>query len=172
MAPLFLIAKFGVYALMLVSLTAALGVVLFRNIFHAALALVVTLLGVAGIYIALHAEFIAGVQVLLYVGAVMTLILYAIMLTHRIAGAAAQTNRQSVPAFLALALFVALLGRLLLKTDWSALASSAGPAAPPTVSVLMLARALLGEYVFPFEVISIVLIAALIGAIVIARAEK
>lgn len=169
--PLVLLAKISIYGVMILSLVLALGAVLFRNIFHSALSLVGTLVGIAVLYIALEAEFIAVVQVLLYVGAVMTLVIFAIMLTHKIGDQwIPQTNRQSLPAFLILLGFVGTLGSLLLK---NAAAIPAGSPAVPfaRVSVLGLGKALLGPYVFPFEVVSIVLIGALIGAVVIARKD-
>ncbi len=163
---LVLLAKISIYAVLLLSIVAALGVVLLRNIFHAALCLAAALLGVAAIYLSLQAEFIAVVQILLYVGAVMTLVIFAIMLTHRIGDQTiSQTNKQSIPAFLALVLFVVLAGKFLLKADWFS-----APSATP-VNTLALGQALLGTYVFPFEVISVILIAALVGAIVIARRD-
>ena len=167
--PLLILVKIGVYAVMLFSLAAALGVVLSPNIFHSALCLVATLLGIAALYIALHAEFIAVVQILLYVGAVMTLVIFAIMLTHRIGDPTVpQTNKQSLPAFLALSGFVILVGTLVLRTPWP---SPAAGMVLPNGDALILGKALLGEYIFPFEVVSIVLIAGLIGAVVIARKD-
>lgn len=167
MIPLIFLAKVGVYAVMALSLVAAVGVVTLPNIFRSALCLVATLLGVAVLYLALQAEFIAVVQILLYVGAVMTVVIFAIMLTYRIGDQTIpQKNRQSLPALAALVLFVALVGSLLLKTPWPYV-----PAPTYRIDTLALGRALLGEYVFPFEVVSVVLIAALIGAVVIARKD-
>ncbi|MBI2167821.1 MAG: NADH-quinone oxidoreductase subunit J [Candidatus Omnitrophica bacterium] len=167
MSPLVLLVKTGIYLLMALSLLAAVGVVTFRNIFHSALALAGTLLGVAGIYLALRADFLAGVQILLYVGAVVTLILFAIMLTHRLGDPTIpQANKQSGPALAGLLILAALLGSLFLKTNWPVSEAALTP-----VTVRVLAKALLGEFVFPFEVVSIVLLAALIGAIVIARKD-
>ncbi|MBI4115916.1 MAG: NADH-quinone oxidoreductase subunit J [Candidatus Omnitrophica bacterium] len=169
-----ILAKLFIYGVLFLSLVAALGVVLLPNIFHAALCLVGTLLGIAALYLALQAEFIAVVQVLLYVGAVMTLVIFAIMLTHRIGDMTIpQTNKQSLPACLALFAFVVLIGGLLLKTDWSILVGTGGSVASvnPPVDTFMLGKALLGEYVFPFEVVSVILIAGLIGAIVVARKD-
>ena len=164
--PLLLAAKISIYGVLLLSLAAALGVVLLPNIFHSALCLVATLLGVAILYLALYAEFIAIVQVLLYVGAVMTLVIFAIMLTHRIGDQTIpQTNRQSLPAFVVLLAFVFLLGSLLLKHPWTISVTA------PRVDTFALGQGLLGEYVFPFEVVSIVLIAGLIGAVVVARKD-
>jgi NADH:ubiquinone oxidoreductase subunit 6 (subunit J) len=75
---LILLSKLFIYFVLAASLAAAVGVVFFRNIFHAALSLTATLIGVAILYLALQAEFIAVVQILLYVGAVMTVIIFAI----------------------------------------------------------------------------------------------
>ncbi len=167
MPPLILLSKIFIYGVLFASLAAALGVVLSRNIFHSALFLVGTLLGVAALYLALQAEFIAVVQILLYVGAVMTLVIFAIMLTHRIGDQTIpQTNKQSLPAFLSLAGFVILMIPLLLKNSWPV---SETPYVP--VDTFALGKALLGTYVFPFEVASLVLLAGLIGAVVIARKE-
>lgn len=169
--PLEILAKVTAYGIMGLSLASALGVVLLRNIFHSALCLVGALIGVAVLYLILQAEFIAMVQILLYVGAVMTVILFAIMLTHRIGDQTIpQTNKQSLPAFLSLAAFVGLIGSILWKMDWSK-AGYAGLIPFRSVTTLDLGKALLGEYVFPFEVISVVLIAALIGAVVVARKD-
>lgn len=163
---LLLLAQISIYGVLLLSLAAALGVVLLPNIFHSALCLVGTLLGVAVLYLVLQAEFIAAVQVLLYVGAVMTVVIFAIMLTHRIGDRSIpQTNSQSVSALLVLSAFVGLVGSLLVKAPWPIVQN------PSTVTTLALGQALLGEYVFPFEVISVVLIAGLVGAVVIARKD-
>ena len=176
--PLILLSKIFLYGILFLSLAAALGVVLLPNIFHAALCLVGALIGVAILYLSLQAEFIAIVQILLYVGAVMTLIIFAIMLTHRLGDRAIpQKNKQSLPAAAALAAFVGLAASLILKTDWPRVvgASFVTPEGvinhAPAVDTLALGKALLGVYVFPFEVVSIVLIAALVGAVVIARKD-
>lgn len=166
--PLVLLQKVFLYGVLLSSLVAAFGVVVLRNIFHSALCLVGTLLGVAALYLALEAEFIAVVQILLYVGAVMTLVIFAIMLTHRIGDSTIpQTNEQSLPASLSLLGFVVLVGLLLLRNHWPI----PDLVTYTSVDTFALGKALLGEYVFPFEVVSIVLITGLIGAVVIARKD-
>ena len=161
-------AKFGAYAVMAVILIFALGVVTFRNLFHCALCLAAALIGIAAIYVVLQAEYLAGIQILLYVGAVVTLVIFAIMLTEHLAGKTVrQNNSQSPLAIVGLLGFVALLAALIVKTPW--------PITPQAlqakVSVMGLGKALMGPYVFPFEVISIVLIAALIGTVVIAKKD-
>ncbi len=169
MDTLNLLVKIGLYAVMGVSVIAAIGVVTFRNLFHAALSLAAVLLGIAGIYLALRAEFLAVVQILLYVGAVMTLVIFAVMLTERFGDKGVRHHNQlELPAFGGtIALAVALTG-LIQRTSW--------PMNPETLiaklSVRDLGNALMGKYVFPFEVISVVLIAALIGAILMAKRDK
>ena len=161
-------AKFGIYAVMATVLVFALGVVTLRNLFHCALCLAAALIGTAAVYVALRAEFLAGVQILLYVGAVVTLIIFAIMLTQHLAEKTIrQTNSQSPLAIVGLLGFVSLLTALILKTPWPVTET----AMKAKVSVMGLGQALMGTYVFPFEVISIGLIAAWIGTVVIAKKD-
>ena len=161
-------AKFGVYAVMGVILIFALGVVTLRNLFHCALCLAAALIGIAAIYVVLQAEYLAGVQILLYVGAVVTLVIFAIMLTEHLAGKTVrQNNSQSPLAIVALLGFMALIGTVILKTPWPVT-----PAAlAAKISVMGLGKALMGAYVFPFEVISILLIAVLVGTVIIAKKD-
>jgi NADH:ubiquinone oxidoreductase subunit 6 (subunit J) len=161
-------AQFGTYAVMAVILIFALGVVTLRNLFHCALCLAAALIGTAVLYVVLQAEYLAAIQVLLYVGAVVTLVIFAIMLTEHLAGKTVRQNNSQSPLAIAWLLgFTALLTPLMLKTPWPVT-----PAAlKAKVSVMELGKALMGVYVFPFEVISIVLIAALIGTVVIAKKD-
>ena len=160
--------KFGIYAGMGVILLFALGVVTLRNLFHCALCLAAALIGVAGLYIVLQAEYLAGVQILLYVGAVVTLVIFAIMLTEHLSGKTVrQNNSQSPLAIAGLLSFVALVAAVIVKTPWPVTQN----ALKAKISVLALGEALMGSYVFPFEVISIVLIAVLIGTVVIAKKD-
>lgn len=168
MTPLMIAAKFGSYAIMTVIVFFALGVVTLRNLFHSALCLAATLIGTAGLYIVLKAEYLAGIQILLYVGAVVTLIIFAVMLTEHLAGKTVrQNNSQSLPAIAGLLGFVMLVGFIIRKTPWPVTLD----ALDARVTVRNLGEALMGPYVFPFEVISVVLIAALIGAVVIAKKD-
>lgn len=165
MSELHAFVKFGIYAVMALSVLAAIGSVTLPNIFHAALGLIVALVGTAGIFIALHADFLAVVQILLYVGAVMTLVIFSIMMTERIADKSIpQKNNLSIPAILSCGTFLFLLIRMLRLTPWNL------PAEPLAhVNTYDLGLSLLGTYVFPFEVISVFLIAALIGSIMVAK---
>ena len=157
------------YGLTGAALLGAAGVLLLRNLFHAGLALIVTLFCVAGLFILLGAEFLAGIQVLIYVGAIAVLILFAVMVTQRIAfqSILRQYSRAALAAFpVALALLVgaALLARR---------AVAPAPAPLPAGDQLTdLATALLSRYLLPFEVISLLLLGALVGALVLARKEE
>lgn len=151
-------------------LWSAVGVVTVRNVVHAALYLVVTLGSTAVLYVILAAEFIAWVQVLVYVGAIVVLFLFGIMLTQAPIGkSAALTNRAMVPfGLVASALFAGVM-----------LYSLAGPFAEsgsfaPTDQAAGLAEIgtdLVTSWVVPFEAVSMVLLAALIGALAIARRD-
>jgi len=154
-------------AIALLALVGAVGVVVARSVFVSALFLILSFVGVAGIYVLLGAPFLAGVQLLIYVGAVAVLIIFAVMLTRNVMSEETPfLNRQwGIGGFIAVTLFVllALVGFL---ANWNI-----SSAAPPQDAVSELGKALLSTYVLPFEVASVVLLVALIGAIVIAREE-
>lgn len=144
-------------------------VVSLRNIFHCALFLIMALFSVAGIYILLHAEFLAAAQVLIYVGAVAILIIFAVMLTTNLASERVRmTSENAVVAFVTCAMFAVSVISLLYKTTvWQ---FSRHPVLPD--NVLTLGKYLMTEFMLPFEVVSVVLLAALIGAIALARRER
>ena len=168
MDPLEQAARSGIYLLMGAGVLGALGAVLFRNLFYSGLSLAAVLLSIAGIFISLGADFLAMVQILIYIGAVMTLIIYAIMLTARLADTGGTpSHRQRIPALAACAVFAVLLGGALLRAGW--------PAAERTVrnvSVQELGISLMTQYVFPFEITGLLLLAVLVGAIVLARRDR
>lgn len=155
------------YLLSFVIVASALAVVTMRNIFHCALALILCLFAVSGIYVLLHAEFLAVVQVLLYVGAVSILMIFAIMLTSRLAGRDIPvTNEQTfLGGFMGLVFLFGLVYSL--KETLFRLAEGA----PGPGSTMAIGRLLMTDYVLPFEMVSVLLLAALIGAIIIARQE-
>src|SRR5919202_3180030 len=149
-----------------ITLIAGFFTVTFRNVFHAALALVGTFFGVASMYLLLEAEFLAVVQVLIYVGAISVLILFAIMLTRglmRTTDESGTNNQWAIAAIIAAFLFLGML-LISLQGPWPVNPSSiAGDLVPA------LGTALLTTYVLPFEIASVLLLAALVGALVIAR---
>ncbi len=146
----------------------AVGVVTSTNIFYSALLLVACLFTVAGFYILLQAPFLAAVQVLIYVGAIAVLILFAIMLTERMmAKKARASNEQWWIALVVAVLLAACMLYVVVSADWR-ISDGATPADP----VAALGQSLLSTYVLPFEVASVILLMALIGAIIIAREER
>jgi NADH-quinone oxidoreductase subunit J len=152
----------------LVTLGAAIAVVTTRNILHSAFYLILAFVGVAAIYVMLEAPFIAMVQVLVYIGAIAILIVFAIMLTRRLMSKEMeQQNTQWIPSALgALALFL-VLGWIVYTTSWPVVESPA-PADP----ISLLGEELLTTYLVPFEIASVLLLAALVGAILIGRERE
>jgi NADH-quinone oxidoreductase subunit J len=148
-------------------LAASLGVVLSRNLFHSVLWLALALVGTAGLFVLLHAEFLAAVQVLLYAGGVVTIVVFAIMLTERLVGESIrQTNRGIVAgAVVAAVVFVALAGTILR-------APRAAPPPPADLTTAALGRAVLTDWVLAFEGLGTLLVAALLGALYLARTEE
>lgn len=142
-------------------------VVTLKNIFHSLLFLILCFFSIAGIYILLSAEFVAAVQVLIYVGAVTVLLIFAIMLTAQLySPSIRQSNEQVIPGLLVVGALLVVTLSVLSRTSWRI--STQGIEGQSTVSI---GKALLTTYVLPFEVVSLVLLAALIGAIIIARKE-
>jgi NADH-quinone oxidoreductase subunit J len=148
-------------------LGASLGVVLARNLFHAVLWLALALVGTAGLFVLLHADFLAAVQVLLYAGGVVTIVVFAIMLTERLVGQSLrQTNRGVLAGVVAAgAVFVGLAGTILR-------AGRAAPAGRPGLTTAALGQAVLTEWTLAFEVLGVLLVAALVGALYLARTEE
>ena len=149
--------------LSLITLAGALGVVATRNVVNAALFLLVVLLAVAGIYLLLFTEFLALVQVLIYCGAIIIVVLFAIMLTRTAEYPRISDNRQWPLAAVAAVGVAATLGISFWKGGSG---SSSGPQNPIFSD---LATSLFTRWAIPFEVASLVLLVALIGAIIIAR---
>jgi NADH:ubiquinone oxidoreductase subunit 6 (subunit J) len=149
-----------------VLLAASVGVVLSKNLFHSVLWLALALVATAGLFLSLHAEFLAAAQVLLYAGGVVTLVVFAIMLTERLVGETiAQMNRGiGWGALAAAAVFVAIAAVVV-----PASRQDPGRGASPTTAAL--GEALLTEWALAFEVLGALLVAALLGALYLARAE-
>lgn len=150
-----------------VTLLFAIMSVTLKNIFHSALSLIVALLGVAAVYIYLDAEFLALIQILIYIGAIMTLIIFGIMLTLKISDRTLkQHNKLQFFSFVICGAFASLLISIFIRFKVAALPSSKAAA------LADIGKRLLGAYALPFEVISLILLAALIGAIVISSREQ
>ncbi len=138
-----------------------------RNILYSALGLLAALLGAGSLYVLLSADFVAVTQLLVYVGGVMVLVLFAVMLTNKITEV--NVSNSSFGLFGGILLLIAIapvLGAVAIYTPWRTVAP--GPLAPTTAAV---GDALLTRWLLPFEVASLVLLATLIGAVVVARKE-
>jgi len=146
----------------------ALRVVSARNVVHAALYLVVTLSMVAAAYLLLSAEFIAWVQILIYVGAIVILFLFGLMLTKAPIGREALDNqRRGLAALVGLVFLAGLVYLIQGAFDWGA-----PKIAPSGGSSSAVGESIFREFVLPFEVVSFLLLAALIGAIVLSRRDE
>lgn len=156
---------FWVLAVVLVG--SALAVVLSKNLFHAVLWLALALTGTAGIFLILEAEFLAAVQLLLYAGGIVTIMVFAIVVTERLVGERiSQTNRRIVAGALA----VAALAGTIVTTIWRQPLTAA--AAPQTGDITRgIGQAVMTRYVLPFELLALLMLAGLMGAIYFARPD-
>lgn len=167
-------------ALTLVTVGGAIKVAATRRIIHAAYWLFPVFAGMAGFYLCLGAQFIAAMQVLIYIGAILILIIFAVTLTrHANDPEELQSNRFVAPVVLAsLAMLLPLVGAVLLH-PWAALPPPPAsidnillmPGVPVT-DVQALGITLMQQYLVPFEIASVLLLAAMVGALVLARKER
>jgi NADH-quinone oxidoreductase subunit J len=155
------------YLVAIVTVGSAAMVAFSRNIIYSAFSLLGAFGGVAGIYVFLGADFVAAVQLLIYVGGILVLVLFAVMLTHRITDVQI-TNRAAgrVPALIVTALFLYLIVQTIRETSWAQAKQVVYAATTANIGELFL-----GNYLLPFELASLVLLAALIGAVVLSRKE-
>jgi len=153
-------------ALATLLLVSGLAVVTMRDIIRCGLAMIVSFLALAGIYVILRAPIVAATQVLVYIGAISVLILFAIMLTQeKVASTRLVFQTQAAPAAVAAIVVALLVSVTALGTDWHASADRA------RVVTEDLANALFSQYVLPFEVVGVLLLAAVIGGVFIAKKE-
>jgi NADH-quinone oxidoreductase subunit J len=161
------IAGIACWVLSITALVGAFGTVMARRIFHNALFLVVALGSVAGLYVLLSADFLAVVQILVYTGAIVILLLFAIMLTpQQVELPSFAPGGQLVAAWMVSAALFLLVVAVVLSTAWPVTPT---PLDRPTT--LAIGRDMLTTYAFPFELASILLLAAMIGAILLARED-
>jgi NAD(P)H-quinone oxidoreductase subunit 6 len=155
------------YALALVTVASAAITAFSRNIVHSAFALFGALAGVAGIYALLGADFLFIIQIFIYIGGILVVAIFAVMLTQGIAEVNVSNRAVGIlPALVTVGVAGAVMLYGLFRTPWFLM--KPGPLVPTTYGI---GNAFLGQYVLPFEIASIVLLAALIGAIVISRQE-
>ena len=158
----------GFWGLALVLLASSLAVVLSRNLFHSVLYLALALVATAGVFLLLQSEFLAAVQILLYAGGVITIVVFAIVVTERLVGERlAQTSRGIVTGG-----FVSLT--VLLPIIIFVTRAKLPRSAPPTAEALTQAigRDLFTTFLLPFELLAVLFLAALLGALFFARKEE
>lgn len=158
------LTEVALYAFEILAGAAALGILFVRNVFHAALLLIVCLISLAGVFVIHNAEFIAVTQILVYAGGVLVLIIFGVMLSARITGKPLLVNNQYLlPASLVGVLSAAVFIRLFSQQQFH---QHAG--AVPGNRISQTGIALMSEYVLPFEIAGILLLIALLGAAVVA----
>ena len=142
------------------------GVMVFsRGVIYSAVGLLFTFFGVAGLYVMLAADFLAVVQVLVYVGGILILLLFGVMLSQRITNVEMRTGTiQLLPAVVVVGGILLILIRTVLGTDWKT--TPAGDFEPTTAEI---GRLLMTDFLIPFEIVSVLLLMTLIGAAFIAR---
>ena len=167
----FTLKTFIFYGFALMTVASALLVVTVRNIVHAAFSLMVTLFGVAGLYVFLQADFLAATQVIVYVGGILVLILFGVMMTSGRLEMQINIERGQLllGGVVALSLFMLLLTVIANTPAWKNLIDD-GTQLPPTTERIG-ELILNGPFLLPFEVVSVLLLVALIGAALISRKE-
>lgn len=160
----------------LMAIVGAVGVVVRRNPVHAAMSLVLTLFGIAVIFVQQGAHFLAAVQVIVYAGAIVVLFLFVIMLLGVDQAEDLSIEPLTLQRPLAAVIGVAMVGLLtgaVLTSDNAVLKTGAGLSSPtldsPDANVRELARSIFGDHVFAFEITSILLLVAVVGTVILAR---
>jgi NADH-quinone oxidoreductase subunit J len=159
------------YILAALTLIAAASVMLSRDLMHAVLFLILTFTGIAGFFVLLSADFLAMAQVIIYVGAISVLLLFAIMLTPH-AGRDNGETKMLAPAVLLAVCLAAVFLFVIFDADWHTVADGSGVAGRAGLSAQELGDALLTTWALPFEMASVLLTAALIGAVMLARSPE
>jgi NADH:ubiquinone oxidoreductase subunit 6 (subunit J) len=155
------------WALAIVTVGSAAVVVLSRTLIYSAFSLLFTFFGVAGLYVLLGADFLAATQLLIYVGGILVLLLFGVMLTHRIYDLDLKTETtQFAPGLIVAAGLFVILATTAVRTQW---ASVPRLPAPTTAEI---GRLFLGQYLLPFEAASVLLLVALMGAAMIVRRRR
>ncbi len=155
------------FALALIAISGAVSLIVQRHPIHSALSLIVVMVALAGLYLLLGAQFIAAVQVIVYAGAIMVLFVFVIMLLN--AGAEERTNVSRMAAYVGLPLSVVLAAGLAwwVASGSQSLSALSGEVTPTRQLAMMLFQ----EYAFPFELTSILVLIAILGALTLAKRE-
>jgi NADH-quinone oxidoreductase subunit J len=157
------------YFFAVITLASGAVVVFSKNIIYSAFSLLFTFFGVAGIYVLLNADFLAVTQLLIYVGGILVLLLFGVMLTNKVIDVELKTGTlQTVPASMIVAATAGVLCGVFYITDWRILPSSIELDA----TTAQLGNMFMTTWLLPFEIASVVLLVALVGAAMIARKDK
>lgn len=163
-----IVLSIAFWVLAITTVAASVAVVTVRGVFRAAVFLILAFLGVAGLYITLSAEFLGIVQILVYAGAVAVLVVFAVMMTHDV-GHGNQEGDLRVPGAIISGLLFIVSAILIGLAAWTP--REPGPPGDDLDSTFHIAQVLFNQYALPFEVASLLLLGAMIGAIVIARED-
>ncbi len=156
------------YLFAIITVGSALFVVTTRNVIYSAFFLLFTFFGVAGIYVLLGADFLAIVQIMVYIGGILILLIFGVMLTNKITSVEIRTGTlHLLPAAVGIGVFMGAVVSVMIWTEWKS-----QPVANPVTTTKSLGNLLINEYVLIFELLGILLLVALIGAASIARREK
>ena len=151
-----------------ITIGSAFMVVQSKSLLYSAYALLFTFIGVTGLYIFLWADFLAIVQVVVYVGGILVLIIFGIMLTNKITSVnISHTSMQKSVGAVVVIGFIGLLGYMILNTPWLVLSN-----VEPSDTTSAIGRLLLMDYLLPFEAVSLLLLGALIGATTLSRKDS
>ena len=157
-----------------IAVASALAVITLKNVVHSAVALAATLLSVAGIFLTLHAEFLAGVQVIVYVGGILVLFIFVIMLISiEKSIVERQFNRQWVVALITALLLIGELGFVVWRGKDSLVVAQGTQSQTSVLGVTgntqLVGETLYGQYLLPFEIASILLLVAIVGSVALAK---
>ena len=149
--------------------TSAIWVVVSPNLVHSAVSLLFTLFGIAGLYVFLFADFLAATQVVIYVGGILVLIIFGVMLTNKIDKPVIESvSSNKIIGVLISSFIFTILSIIVIQTKWPVIENSS----PGPSTVELIGKLILGKYLLPFELVSILLLAALVGAALLARKKS
>ncbi|MGK9476055.1 NADH-quinone oxidoreductase subunit J family protein [Melioribacter sp. OK-6-Me] len=156
------------YLFAIITVVSAFIVVTTRNIVYSAYSLLLTLFGISGIYVLLGADFLAVVQIMVYVGGILILLLFGVMLTNKITSVDIRTGTiHLLPAAIGSGILLGILWAVMTWTDWKTYDTQI-----PSTTIFGLGKILITNYVLIFELLALLLLIALIGAASIARREE
>ncbi len=157
------------YLFSIITIVSAVIVVTSKNIVYSAFSLMFTFFGVAGFYVLLGADFLSIVQIVVYLGGILILLLFGVMLTNKITNVQIRTGSvQIIPAILGVGVLAGYLIHVLINTEWQSFSKQL----PNNSTIGDLGHLLITDYVLIFELLAILLLIALVGAAMIARKEE